>query len=203
MAKQEKVIDTLIEYLDAAARGLEEFQVQLALGKAEARDKFEEVKKSLNKSLQTAKRKAAEYKKQAEPFQARLEHLRVQLALGKAETRDALLEQKKRILKAIRELEAFLRESGLGESKEMAALRAELEQVKIKLGFIEQKVQGNLGGKKKKELDEIGRELKEKLAGLKKKMMSRKPDLAAHWGHFTKEMDSAFRHMKKAFQPKA
>ena len=102
-------------------------------------------------------------------------------------------------MKAIHELEVLIRKAGFGNGKEAAALKAELEQVKIKLQLIEDKIEGNLGGKKKKEMDDFSTRLKEKLAGMKKKMEKRKPGLAEHWGHFTKEMDEAFGHVKKAF----
>lgn len=193
METQEKsAIDRLFGFFDKAAAELEELRLQLALGKAEARDKFEELKASFSKTIHEAKVKAL-------PWKAKLEALQVQLALGKAETRDAFMEQKKKILAAIHELETMLHEAGLAGDKDAAALRAELEVVKIKLKIIEDKIEGRMGGEKKNELDELKQELKDKFASIKKKMQERKTGVAEHWGHFTDEIGEAFEQMKKVF----
>ena len=52
-----RFIDNVVETLRKAAVEMEELQVQAALGKAEAKDKFDEVKKKFNLVLHEAKAK--------------------------------------------------------------------------------------------------------------------------------------------------
>ena len=51
------LIDNVVDALRKAATELEAFQVQVALGKAEAEDKYEEVKKNFNAFVPESKSK--------------------------------------------------------------------------------------------------------------------------------------------------
>ena len=103
-------LDKVASALRKAAIELEEFQVQLSLGKATASDKFEELKKELNRFIDENKSKASETK---DKIQTTLDELRVQLALGKAETLDAFREQKKKLLALIHEIETKIKNGSL------------------------------------------------------------------------------------------
>ncbi len=81
-------------------RRLDEFIVQLSLGKSEAAEQVEATKKSLHEKLGNV-RSAIIPGGSSEAFVAKLDHLRVQLALGKMETRDACAAQREKIHHAL------------------------------------------------------------------------------------------------------
>ena len=105
----EKIIDGLRK----AAIELEKFQVQAALGKAEAKDKYEAAKKEFQKYIHEARVRIDETKSSAESkykdLKPLLESLQVQFALGKAETKKTLDEKRKQFTKALSELETYFR----------------------------------------------------------------------------------------------
>jgi hypothetical protein len=102
------VIDKVVQGLKKAAEELEEFHVQVALGKAEALDKYEELKKTVDESIHSLKEKVLKHEK-AQELKGKLEELKLQFHLGKAETMDGIKEQKKRIGHGITEIENLLR----------------------------------------------------------------------------------------------
>ena len=77
-------VDKVIETLRKTATEIEEFRVQTALGKAEAKDKYEEVKKKFNLFIHNSEFKIKEVKEKVEELNMKFDELRVQLALGKA-----------------------------------------------------------------------------------------------------------------------
>ena len=87
-----KFSDKIINSLRNAAKELEELRVQAALGTAEAREAFEEAKKSYNKFAHEAKLNLDSLKDLAQDKSIALktlfETIQVKLALGKAETKD-------------------------------------------------------------------------------------------------------------------
>lgn len=106
---QEKIKDKL----NKAKVEMEELSLQFTLGKAEAADKFEYLKKDFNTKVnewkilgsqlvETGKVKSADLK-------VRFEELQIQLALGKAEAKELFQEQKKKIMQSISELEAEIK----------------------------------------------------------------------------------------------
>ena len=104
--------DNLASFFRNVSSKIEELQVQSSLGKAEAEDKWESIKKEArqgfehlkNKTLLAYKDNQAEYDK----LKAKLEHLEVQMALGKAETKDLLAEQKKNLMQTLHELKTII-----------------------------------------------------------------------------------------------
>ena len=101
-------VEKLVKGLRTTATELEEFRVQAALGKAEAKDAFQQTKKRFNEFIHEVDIKldhAADvtHDKSIE-LKAALEHLRVQLALGTAEARESLEEQMKKISNALNKL---------------------------------------------------------------------------------------------------
>ena len=107
MENQKHFGDSLVAAMKMAATELEAAQVQLALGKAEAKDKVEEVKSKFKDLVQGAKNKAYKGEAKFDMLKGKLEHLEVQLALGKAEAKEVLAEQKKKISHTIHEIEEF------------------------------------------------------------------------------------------------
>jgi len=101
----EKIIDGLRQ----AATELEKFQVQATLGKAEAKDKYEEARKKFQGYIHDAKVRIEETKSSAKEIKPLLEALQVQFALGKAETKEVLEEQRKKFAKMLSELENYFK----------------------------------------------------------------------------------------------
>lgn len=192
-----KIASKLINGIKKAQVDLEEFQLQLALGKAEAKDTYEDAKKTFNRLVHQAKRKVNEIKGKKDEIQVRLEELQVQLALGKAETLDAFDEQKKRITKAISNLEKALKENKFA-AEVQAKLQHEIEKFKIKLEIL--RLRFELG-----KLD-IKDEFEEKKAAFLKQLQKTKDKISDNGKgfserseHFQTEMKVAYRHLKKAF----
>lgn len=127
----EKIADALRK----AAVELEELQVQFSLGKAEASDKYEEIKKSFNHFVHDAKLKYQAGKDKSDDLAARFEELQVQLNLGLAEGKDAFNAQREKILDAVKRLEDKINATELG-SEVIHGLKVEIEKFKIKLEIL-------------------------------------------------------------------
>ncbi|HET6992401.1 MAG TPA: hypothetical protein VFJ43_13795 [Bacteroidia bacterium] len=196
---EKRIGDNLISTLKKSINELEEFQVQIALGKAEAKDKFEEVKKKLNSFLHTTKQKINAGKIKAAGIRGDFEELQVQLALGKAESIEAFNEQKKKISYAISKLEKSLENKTLFLSAELdEKLRHEFEKFKIKMEVL--RVQFELGKLDAKDaFEEKKHEFAEGLAFLKAKFEARKKASAKTRQLRHAEMKEAYKHVKKAF----
>lgn len=101
--------DSVIDSLKKATAEFEDLQVQFALGKAEAKDKYQEFTNKLETLIQSAKTKFYNEKDNMERLKGKFEHLQLQFALGKAETKEAFQEQKKNILAAIHDVENLIK----------------------------------------------------------------------------------------------
>jgi hypothetical protein len=136
MSNEKNLGDGLIAQLKKTAGDLEEFQVQLALGKAEAKEKLIELKKKLDDTVLSAKQKLAEGKKLFNEMRGELEELMVQLVLGKAETLEMFEEQKKIIIsgikKLIKQLEALGVEIDIKFKIAIDKFTAQLDVVRVK-----------------------------------------------------------------------
>jgi hypothetical protein len=189
--------DKLIEQLDKAKIDLEKFQVQMALGKAEAKDKYEEIKKKFNNVVHDIQNKAEKLKEKKTEIQTRLEELQVQLTLGKAETRDAFEAQKKRIINALHNLENSIRTNDItGEI--YASFQHEAERFKIKLEIL--RLNFELGKMDIKEDFEARKtELSKSLDQLKAKIAKKAEGFKKEEKDFQAEIKEAYQHLKKAF----
>ena len=105
----DKPNDSFIKGLKEATAELEDLQVQMALGKAEAADKYHEVKHKAKGLIENAKNEFYKEKIELKGLSAKLEHLQVQFALGKMETKEAIHEQKKNILHTIHDVENLIK----------------------------------------------------------------------------------------------
>jgi hypothetical protein len=193
--EETRFIDNVVETLRKAAIEIEELQVQAALGKAEAQDKYEEIKKKFNLVLHETKAKIEAGKEKVEDIDTKFDELRVQLELGKAEGLDSFKEQKKNLLSKLHEIEVKIK-----NNKPLNDLYAfvllEIETFKLNLEILEQKFeQGKEGAKTsfekgKKEFNEFIEKMKAKY-GKKEE---------TKWEHFQDEISEAFVHIKKAFK---
>ena len=177
---------------------LEKFQLQFALGKAEAKDKYEDVKKTFNETMHAAKLKAIKAKEKADDLHGLFDELMVQLALGKAETKDAFIKQQKKINAKIHDIELYIK-SHPNLMKIYDKLLEEFEKLKIQLEILainfklERLTTKDSIAQRRKEMDVIIKGLQDSLKKHKK------PFEKTKWENFESEMGEAYKHLKAAF----
>lgn len=120
-----------------AEADLQTFRVRLSLGKMEARDVFEDLKKELHGLAHKAKTLANDIRASEDlrPLVNALEHLQVQLSLGVAEGRREFEQQKRKIYAALRALENDL-EQAAAHSEELARVKKQFGKLRTKLGLL-------------------------------------------------------------------
>ena len=192
-----KIANKLINGIKKAQVDLEEFQLQLAFGKSEAKDKYEDTKKKFNRLIHDTKQKVNEVKGKKAEIQIRLEALQVQLALGKAETLDAFNEQKIRITRALNNLEKSLKENKF-TTEVQTKLQHEIEKFRIKLDIL--RLHFELGKLDiKDEFEEKKTDFLKQLQKIKDKISESSKFPIKKSEHFQTEIKAAYRHLKKAF----
>lgn len=192
-----KIMEKVVESLKKAAVELEEFQLQFALGKADATDKYEELKKKFDLFLHESKHKFQQEKFKAEELKAKLENLQLQLALGKAETREVFEAQMKKILSAMNQLETFLKNSELG-SEVYTYFHNEIQKFKIKLDIL--KLRFELGKMEaKEEFESRKSEFSKHIESLKEKAFKKESAFEKNWDGFKNEVDHAYDRLKHVF----
>tara|TARA_R110001583_G_scaffold17310_5_gene70164 strand:+ start:10936 stop:11538 length:603 start_codon:yes stop_codon:yes gene_type:complete len=192
---EKQFIDKVIVALRKTAINLEKFQVKTALGKAEAKDTFEEIKKKFNLYIHDSEYKVKKVKENIDDLKAKFEELLVQLELGKAETIQVFKKQKKQLLLTLHEIESKIKSNDT--LKRMYAITLiEIEQFKIQLEILEEKYKSD---KKKaissfqKGKDEFNSFIDKITAKYSKKKEETKLE------HFQNEISEAFNHFKNAF----
>jgi len=99
------LLTRIAEQLVKDQQELDQLAVQLSLGKAEVKDKFEALKHKLKGSLHEFKVDLKEVynenKEWSKEFKEKLDHLEEQLSASKAETKEVLKAQKKNIVHAM------------------------------------------------------------------------------------------------------
>ena len=188
-------VDKVVIALRKTALELEEFQVQAALGKAEAKDKYEDVKKKFNLFIHDSEFKIHGIKEKIDDVNTKFDELRVQLALGKAETKEIFLKQKKQILNTLHEIEVKIKTNDTLNRMYAIAL-IQIEQFKIQLEILEQKFSKDKTGAKdtfekgKQDFNSFIDRFKGKYANKKE---------VTKFEHFQNEISEAFSHFKRAF----
>ncbi|MFT5618589.1 MAG: hypothetical protein ACI85I_001824 [Arenicella sp.] len=157
------------EKLDSVKQEIEHLELQLALGKAEAADKFEEKKKAMKAVAHQAKldlgKVEGKGKELAESLKADMEHLQVQLALGKMESMDKYKEfegNSKSVVEGLSTKAHELMEIGEGKYEEMGAslkekateFKTQMEVFRLQLALGEAEAKEEYEEKKKKFLHE-------------------------------------------------
>lgn len=193
-AQNTHFIDKVVEALKKTSIELEEFQVTAALGKAEAQDKYEEIKKKFNLFIHDNKTKIKSGKEKVDAIHTKFDELRVQLSLGKAETLEKFNAQKKQLLKTMHELEVEIKTNETFK-RTYALVLIEIEQFRISLEILEEKF--NEGKTDTKSSFEKGKqEFKEFINELKSKYSKKEKTKLEH---FQSEISEAFTHFKQAF----
>lgn len=187
-------MDSVAESLRKAANEIEELQVKATLGKAEAQDKFEEVKKGFNSFIHESKTKIKVGKNKIDDINTKFDELLVQLALGKAETKDAFKKQKKQLLLTLHDIEVKIK-SNETLNRIYAFVLIEIEKFKVQLDVLEEKFKEGKATAKisfekgKKDFNDFIEKIKTKYS----------KDEETKWEHFQTEVSEAFVHLKQAF----
>lgn len=188
-------VDKVIGALRKTAVELEEFQVKAALGKAEAQDKYEEVKKKFNLFIHDSEFKIKGIRDKIEELHTKFDELRVQLALGKAETKEIFSKQKKQLLSLLHDIEVKIKTNET-LNRMYALTLIEIEQFKIQLEILEQKFSKDKS--EAKDSFEKGKlDFNSFIDRLKGKYAKKKKETKLE--HFQNEIHEAFDHFKKAF----
>jgi len=175
--------------LKRAQTEIEEMALQFALGKADATDKFEEIKTEFNARVN-------EWKQSNSGFMAALEEFQLQLALGRANAKDAFIEQRKRILAALEHLEKEMRKD-TKMNQFINEFRTEAEKMKLKLEILKLKFELKTIEVKegyKEEMKDAQVEIDKLLFKIEQKWDKAK----SKYSDFSDEIDIAFKHIKKA-----
>lgn len=184
--------------LELIQKEIEELAVQISLGKAEAGDKLEEMKKELRTAVQNFKKEIGEKTglDSSESLKAKLEELIVQLNLGKAETRELIEEQIKKIRHSVGNLESQLRSENVITEK-YSRFRSDIEKFKLKSEILSLKAQV-----KGIEINDMFhnemKHAKEKFSKVMIRIDSRADQVKENLSDFNDEMEKVYTHLKSA-----
>jgi ElaB/YqjD/DUF883 family membrane-anchored ribosome-binding protein len=186
--------------LKIAQQEIEELALQFALGKAEAADKFEEIKKDFNTKANNWKKLLEDSetfrKEKASALKAKFEALQVQLALGKAEAKDLFEEQYKKILHAIHEMEAEMK-GNPGMRERLDEIKSEMEKFKLKMEILKLKYELKKFDVKDDFKDAMT-DARIKIGKLSAKTEEKWEDTKKKYSEVGEEIDEAFKHIRKA-----
>jgi hypothetical protein len=175
---------------------LEKFQVQASLGKMEAMETYEELKKSYAHYTNEAKVKIEQGKEKYQELLAKVQDLQVQFTLGKADTIEAFQEQRKKIMLAIHEVQVAI-QTNPTFIKAYALMLETLEKIKVKLDILAEQLEPTrekvktVYEEKKEQIEKAIQEFREKFndsTGFEDRLE-----------YFQKEMSLAYDHFRKAF----
>jgi hypothetical protein len=134
---EKPILVNLSERLMEAQRELDELTLQLALGKAEAKEKFEEIKKQFNTRLSHLRKTLTTQKTGdlTKEITTRLDELEKVLNAGKVEDKEMFVAQKKLILKSLYAFENEVKKR-LPENLDTQHFAHEIENFKLKLEIL-------------------------------------------------------------------
>lgn len=190
------LLDYVIEGMRKAEVELEKLQLQAGLGKMEALDAYENIKKSFKGFTHDLKLRAENGREQLADLQAKFQDLQVQLELGKAETVDAFEAQRKKILLAIHEVQVTITTNPTF-IKVYGFLLEALEKLKIQLEVVAEKL-SPMGDKIATEINDRKAAIEKTISDFKEKFNDR-TDFDSKMSTFQEEMSNAYSHLKKAF----
>lgn len=198
MTMQDELIEVGKEKLTQMKVFLEELEVQMALGKSEAKEAFEKERKNFMQFITDQKEQFKKSGKEAESHRkdlfGKFEALELELDKEPVTSQKKFDMMKKDTLHAIYELEMAMKEAygevGLKMQAKLDAFKARLDAYRIKLALGEYEDLAEMESKKEDlrvAVDEILDKLrKEESAGEK-------------IDHFADEINTSVEHLKKAF----
>lgn len=177
---------------------LDDLEVQMALGKMEARDAFEKEKKNLNRFIQDEKTVLEKMDREASSHRSDLwksfGKLESNLTRSFATTKRKFDTEKKETLQSIYELESSLKEA-YGDVR--PSIQELLDKVKSKLDTY--RVQLALGSiEDEADLESKKAELTEAITSLRERLQSDQED-NGKIKNFVDEIGESFEHFKRAF----
>ncbi|MCB0431433.1 MAG: hypothetical protein H6585_10280 [Flavobacteriales bacterium] len=195
-----KLKEEIIERIEKAQAELEELRVQLALGKADALEKYDEARKKLNHYLAEVK---VQLDKGSEAVSGKWDALRTRLAELKdklEDTRTASREnfdrQKEKLDNTLESLAKAIREVPVTETT--ARLKDEVEKFKVKTEIL--RVRLHLGKLEAEEtMQAQKKKLTTKMSEVRASFQNKKEDFTGKWDAFSDEMEQAYAHIKQAF----
>jgi hypothetical protein len=180
--------------LRKSAEELEKLDVQLHLGKMEAIEVYESMRKKYAHSLHEIKNDVKHQRDQFVHLLNKLEELRIQLELGKTETIEAFNARKKQLKLAIHELEVAIKTNPEFIRRYSQVLES-LELLKLKLEVLNQRTQPA-----RERLHTFYEQRKAAVEQIINGLMNRKETpKRSRWENFQVEMSEAYAHLKKAF----
>jgi hypothetical protein len=202
MSQYEEIKQNVDSIVNQVKSKVEELELQLSLGKADAEDWLEEEKKKLGVSLGKAKNAVENAKnisnEKKEDILTKYQELQVQLALGKAETREAFEIQKSKIEGAMKNFQKVVQtvDDELSDIPGFlehisSQLSSKLEAFEVQFELAKSLSEDILGEKKK--------ELSKQLDELKKKLENRKNLADDRLEEFGRELSSGLNKIKNAF----
>ena len=196
------VAEKISSALKKAQIEIEEYALQFALGKADASDKFEELKKDFHQRTHEWKQDFSEFKsanqERAEILKSKLEELQVQLALGKAEAKDLFAGQKKKILDTLHHIESELKSNPEVQSR-ITDIKNEIRKFKIKLEILELQFELKTFKGTEKFKDAMAK-VRVGTEQLFEKIKEKWNDTTNPSSDFTQEITKSFEHLKKAIK---
>ncbi len=198
MTLQEELMDIGKERLTQMKVLLDELQVQMSLGKAEARDIFDRERKNflnfVSEEKNVLRRSGEAASTHRTVLMEKFDTLDARLAKVVAENKRQYDVQKRETLHAIYELELAMKEGygdvGMALQAKLDVFRGKLDNYRIKLALGEFETEGDLEPLKPELVNAIAdiRERLKKETGASEKIDS-----------FSNEISTSFDHMKKAF----
>ena len=198
MTLQEELLDLGKERLTQMKVLMDEMQVQMALGKAEAKDIFDRERKNflsfVSEEKNVLRRTGEAATKHRQTLSEKVEALDARLAKAPAENKRQYDVQKRETLHAIYNLELAMKEAygdvGMALQIKLNAFRAKLDDFRIKLALGDFEEEAMLETMKPELVNAISdlRERLKKEAGASENIDS-----------FANELSTSFDHMKKAF----
>lgn len=134
---EKSILLHLADKLMEAQREVNELTMQLALGKAEVREKYEEIKKEFGYRLINFKNAILNRESSGISHEIimRIEQLEDRLAVGRVESKEMFVVQRKFILKALSALEKEVRKI-LPDSESAQYFSHEIENFKLKMEIL-------------------------------------------------------------------
>lgn len=199
---QKPILVKIADQLLKDQQELDSLAVQLSLGKAEAKDKFEEAKKQIRKSIQEFKiRIDAEYKQSNEwthSIDVKLMELESLLNKGITDSKEIFSEQKKDILRAIEGLENEIK-----KNSEVVKLTnyfmISFEKAKLQMELFEKEMEGGKIALTELFKNEM-KSAKEKITSISELLENKKEDVKLKAENFDNEIRLAYDHLKKAIR---
>lgn len=190
------------EVINKTRQEVEELALQFSLGKAEASDKFEEIKKEFNSRIQewklSIKDEDSELNQSIHKLKAGVDELQLQLKLGKAEAKDFFEKQRTGIIQAMDNLENELRShprwnSLLSDFKnEGDKLRLKLEILQLKFELKKFRITDDF----KSMMSQVQTEASKVLEKAEEKW----DNTRSKYTDFNDEMSLVYKHLKKAIK---